>query len=190
MAGTQTIYLGTVLWDNTYSDVVNFESKEQRFNYFTTRETHGGRGFNPLPLSRPFVEDEGVVVVGYSYFHVMEHPNYMLVRTETVLAGGSSITHEFFAFIIDVQPDSEDTVIITFEKDYWQSNLFTGFTQRKSAMNIRNAFVIREHRDRWEDTAVYINGKYRYKPKRTHIHEGLETGRFIQNSAVAINTDE
>ena len=192
MAGTQTIYLGTVLWDNTYSDVVNFETREQRDSYFTTAKASGGLGFTNLPLSRPFNESEGVIVISRDYYQTYQgdRPNYMIVETYK-----DDDTHKLFAFIIDIEPDGDSTMIITFEKDFWQSNLFIqpsahGFTNNtKKAMDIRSAFVIREHRDRWETTPIVLSTGYRLKPKERYMNEGLETGRFIQQSAKEIETN-
>lgn len=195
MAGTQTIYLGVVPFDNTYSDVITFEDAYEREHYFKNTKAQGGLGFTALPLSRPLVEDEGVIVVTGNYYALMTwelQPNYLIVETEHQDSFVES--HQLFAFILDIQPDSDNTIIITFEKDYWQSNMFNGVDnviENSPVLDIRNAFVIREHKDRWQEVSGESNPIYKeFAPTNDYIDEELETGRFIQKDKTRLGVKD
>ncbi len=195
MAGTQTIYLGVVPFDNTYSDVITFEDAYEREYYFKNTKAQGGLGFTALPLSRPFVEDDGVIVITGNYYAIMTwelQPNYLIVETEH--QDNYSESHQLFAFILDIQPDSDSTIIITFEKDYWQSNMFNAvdsLIENSPVLDIRNAFVIREHKDRWQEVSGESDPIYKeFAPTNDYIDEELETGRFIQKDKTRLGVKD
>ena len=169
---TTKLYLCNVQWNNKYSHVVNFDSVSDRRDFFINNT---GLSFD---VKRILERDGGSVELKVEYTTaIREKYNYMYVVEEhTGTTDGGvpfNYQYEWFAFVTAFKRNSDETTIFNYEVDFWQTYFFDK-QGNKAVMDIADAFVQREHQDRWSrksETSFY--------PIYSRTLEGLEVGDKI-----------
>ncbi len=163
MSITTQLYIGSVGWNNKYTHVVNFASPSERSGYFTSHFTLQGT------VQRLLDRETGVVELDMTYTTMIrEKYNYLWVK-ET----HADYVYEWFAFVTGVTRNSKDTAIVNYEVDYWQTHQFDK-DGNKVVLDIQDAFIQREHKDRWTKDGISV------KPIYSRTIEGLEVGDMVK----------
>ncbi len=163
-----TIYLGSVKWNNKYTHVVDFQTETKRRAWFMNNFIEHAKTTKLLDREQGELETDIL-----TYNEMLERGfNYMYVEEfdERV-----DKTFKWFAFIVALERTNKDTVIIRYELDYWQTYFFKP-NGDKAVTDILDAFVKREHVDRWSTTPT----PNVYKPIYSRTIEGLEVGEMIK----------
>ncbi len=163
-----TIYLGSVKWNNKYTHVVDFQTETKRRAWFMNNFIEHAKTTKLLDREQGELETDIL-----TYNEMLERGfNYMYVEEfdERV-----DKTFKWFAFIVALERTNKDTVIIRYELDYWQTYFFKP-NGDKAVTDILDAFVKREHVDRWEATPT----PNVYKPIYSRTIEGLEVGEMLK----------
>lgn len=141
--------LKNVDFDNTYTDVVSFLSKEEQDGYFNQRVV---RAFQDITLTRI---NKTIKVTA----NVNELYNFNYCMFDNVIAG---VTKRFYAFINEVNFVNPNSTEIVFEIDVMQTYMFD--------YNLKESFIEREHQERFEKKDNLLI------PKLSRTLENLEIG--------------
>ena len=163
-----TIYLGSVKWNNKYAHVVDFQTETKRRAWFINHFIEHAKTTKLLDREQGELETDvltynEMLERGYNYMYVEEFDE----RVDK--------TFKWFAFITALERTNKDTVIIRYELDYWQTYFFKP-NGDKAVTDILDAFVKREHVDRWSTTST----PNVYKPIYSRTIEGLEVGEMLK----------
>ena len=163
-----TIYLGSVKWNNKYAHVVDFQTETKRRAWFINNFIEHAKTTKLLDREQGELETDvltynEMLERGYNYMYVEEFDD----RVDK--------TFKWFAFITALERTNKDTVIIRYELDYWQTYFFKP-NGDKAVTDILDAFVKREHVDRWSTTST----PNVYKPIYSRTIEGLEVGEMLK----------
>jgi len=163
-----TIYLGSVKWNNKYAHVVDFQTETKRRAWFINHFIEHAKTTKLLDREQGELETDvltynEMLERGYNYMYVEEFDE----RVDK--------TFKWFAFITALERTNKDTVIIRYELDYWQTYFFKP-NGDKAVTDILDAFVKREHVDRWSTTPT----PNVYKPIYSRTIEGLEVGEMLK----------
>lgn len=163
-----TIYLGSVKWNNKYAHVVDFQTETKRRAWFINNFIEHAKTTKLLDREQGELETDvltynEMLERGYNYMYVEEFDE----RVDK--------TFKWFAFIVALERTNKDTVIIRYELDYWQTYFFKP-NGDKAVTDILDAFVKREHVDRWSTTST----PNVYKPIYSRTIEGLEVGEMLK----------
>jgi len=170
-----TIYLGSVKWNNKYAHVVDFQTETKRRAWFMQNFIEHAKTTKLLDREQGELETDvltynEMLERGYNYMYVEEFDE----RVDK--------TFKWFAFITALERTNKDTVIIRYELDYWQTYFFKP-NGEKAATDILDAFVKREHVDRWSTTST----PNVYKPIYSRTIEGLEVGEMLKEEQSRYN---
>lgn len=163
-----TIYLGSVKWNNKYAHVVDFQTETKRRAWFINHFIEHAKTTKLLDREQGELETDvltynEMLERGYNYMYVEEFDD----RVDK--------TFKWFAFITALERTNKDTVVIRYELDYWQTYFFKP-NGDKAVTDILDAFVKREHVDRWSTTST----PNVYKPIYSRTIEGLEVGEMLK----------
>ncbi len=163
-----TIYLGSVKWNNKYAHVVDFQTETKRRAWFMDNFIEHAKTTKLLDREQGELETDvltynEMLERGYNYMYVEEFDE----RVDK--------TFKWYAFIVALERTNKDTVIIRYELDYWQTYFFKP-NGDKAVTDILDAFVKREHVDRWAKTTT----PNVYKPIYSRTIEGLEVGEMLK----------
>ena len=163
-----TIYLGSVMWNNKYAHVVDFQTETKRRAWFMNNFIEHAKTTKLLDREQGDLETDvltynEMLERGYNYMYVEEFDE----RVDK--------TFKWFAFITALERTNKDTVIIRYELDYWQTYFFKP-NGDKAVTDILDTFVKREHVDRWSTTST----PNVYKPIYSRTIEGLEVGEMLK----------
>jgi len=167
-----TIYLGSVKWNNKYTHVVDFQTETKRRAWFMQNFIEHAKTTKLLDREQGELETDiltynEMLERGYNYMYVEEFDE----RVDK--------TFKWFAFIVALERTNKDTVIIRYELDYWQTYFFKP-NGEKAATDILDAFVKREHQDRWTRNGNVLS------PIWSRTIEGIEVGDMVKVSDTPI----
>jgi len=167
-----TIYLGSVKWNNKYTHVVDFQTETKRRAWFMHNFIEHAKTTKLLDREQGELETDvltynEMLERGYNYMYVEEFDE----RVDK--------TFKWFAFIVALERTNKDTVIIRYELDYWQTYFFKP-NGEKAATDILDAFVKREHQDRWVKKGTKLS------PIWSRTIEGIEVGDMVKVSDTPI----
>lgn len=170
-----TIYLGSVKWNNKYAHVVDFQTETKRRAWFINNFIEHAKTTKLLDREQGELETDvltynEMLERGYNYMYVEEFDE----RVDK--------TFKWFAFITALERTNKDTVVIRYELDYWQTYFFKP-NGDKAVTDILDAFVKREHVDRWSTTST----PNVYKPIYSRTIEGLEVGEMLKEEQSRYN---
>ena len=160
---TTHLYLGRVGWNNKYTHVVDFETQTKQREWFEANFTSGYQG-----QTRVLKRDSEPIELNIDYATFIQN-NYNYIWVKEV--NGENV-YQWFAFVTAVTRNNSNTAIINYEVDYWQTYHFTK-DGVKAVTDIKDAFVQREHQDRWKVTVDDI------EPIFSRTIENLETGDMV-----------
>ena len=161
-----TIYLGSVKWNNKYTHVVDFQTETKRRAWFMHNFIEHAKTTKLLDREQGELETDvltynEMLERGYNYMYVEEFDE----RVDK--------TFKWFAFIVALERTNKDTVVIRYELDYWQTYFFKP-NGEKAATDILDAFVKREHQDRW------VKNGSKLSPIWSRTIEGIEVGDMVK----------
>lgn len=167
-----TIYLGSVKWNNKYTHVVDFQTGTKRRAWFMNNFIEHAKTTKLLDREQGELETDiltynEMLERGYNYMYVEEFDE----RVDK--------TFKWFAFITALERTNKDTVVIKYEIDYWQTYFFKP-NGDKATTDILDAFVKREHQDRWRKSGGL------YYPIWSRTIEGVEVGDMVVKSQETI----
>ena len=170
-----TIYLGSVKWNNKYTHVVDFQTETKRRAWFMHNFIEHAKTTKLLDREQGELETDvltynEMLERGYNYMYVEEFDE----RVDK--------TFKWFAFIVALERTNKDTVIIRYEIDYWQTYFFKP-NGEKAATDILDAFVKREHQDRWTRKGNVLS------PIWSRTIEGIEVGDMVKTNEKVISYD-
>ncbi len=167
-----TIYLGSVKWNNKYTHVVDFQTETKRHAWFSNNFIEHAKTTKLLDREQGELETDvltynEMLERGYNYMYVEEFDE----RVDK--------TFKWFAFIVALERTNKDTVIIRYELDDWQTYFFKP-NGEKAATDILDAFVKREHQDRWVKIGTKLS------PIWSRTIEDIEVGDMVKVSDTPI----
>ena len=131
--------LSNIDFDNSYNNVLSFDSEEKQSEYFDTKVEYSFLNFS---IVRP--NEEVKVQVNINDLNGVNYCRY-----ENVINGKAKT---FYAFILSKEYVNPITTRLILETDIWQTYMFD-FTMKES-------FVKREHQDRFtSDGKVIVNNE-------------------------------
>ena len=170
-----TIYLGSVKWNNKYTHVVDFQTETKRHAWFSNNFIEHAKTTKLLDREQGELETDVL-----TYNEMLERGyNYMYVEE---FDGRVDKTFKWFAFIVALERTNKDTVIIRYELDYWQTYFFKP-NGEKAVTDILDAFVKREHQDRWVKKGTKLS------PIWSRTIEGIEVGDMVKTNEKVITYD-
>ncbi len=170
-----TIYLGSVKWNNKYTHVVDFQTETKRRAWFMHNFIEHAKTTKLLDREQGELETDvltynEMLERGYNYMYVEEFDE----RVDKAF--------KWFAFIVALERTNKDTVIIRYELDYWQTYFFKP-NGEKAVTDILDAFVKREHQDRWTRSGNVLS------PIWSRTIEGIEVGDMVKVDEKKITYD-
>lgn len=167
-----TIYLGSVKWNNKYTHVVDFQTETKRRAWFMHNFIEHAKTTKLLDREQGELETDvltynEMLERGYNYMYVEEFDE----RVDK--------TFKWYAFIVALERTNKDTVIIRYELDYWQTYFFKP-NGEKAVTDILDAFVKREHQDRWVKKGTKLS------PIWSRTIEDIEVGDMVKVSDTPI----
>ena len=145
---SSNIYLCDVPFTNNYTDVLDFTNETEQKNYFNAK-------INKTFTNYVYVKKDNAIKVEGNVDDLITN-NYLFYKN-------GNTNKWYYCFITDMQWISENSTIIYFDTDVWQTWMF--------AIKYNPSFVEREH---VTNDSVGANT----------VPEGLETGEFICNAHV------
>lgn len=142
---SSNIYLCSVPWTNNYSDVLTFNSREEQNAYFR-------KLINKSFSSYVYVKKDSAIKVEGNVDDLIMN-NYLFYKN-------ANTNKWYYCFITNIEWISENSTVIYFETDFWQTWAFD--------ITFMPSFIEREH---VSNDSVGAN----------LVPEGLETGEYIAN---------
>jgi len=163
------------MWNNKYAHVVDFQTETKRRAWFINNFIEHAKTTKLLDREQGELETDvltynEMLERGYNYMYVEEFDD----RVDK--------TFKWFAFITALERTNKDTVIIRYELDYWQTYFFKP-NGDKAVTDILDAFVKREHQDRWRRQANKL------LPIWSRTIEGIEVGDMVKVNETKITYD-
>lgn len=140
--------LGNVNFDNSYQNVIDFESREQQEDYFDEKIVKSYDNFTIVRKNEEIKIEENVNNVNSNYCRY----------TNTI--GNDEKT--FYAFIKNKEYVNPEITRLTLEVDVWQTYMFD--------FEMKQSFIDRQHKDRFQ----IVNNAI--KPKYDLVKENIDAG--------------
>ena len=140
--------LENVNFDNSYQNVIDFDSQEQQDEYFENMVVESFDEFTVIRQDEEIKIEKNVNTINSNYCRY----------TNTI----DGVEKTFYAFILSKEYVNPDITRLTLEVDVWQTYLFD--------YKIKQSFIDRQHKDRFQITNKSI------KPKYDLIKENVDAG--------------
>lgn len=164
------LFYGDMKFTNDYSNVLQFDNKTTRDNYFNSMSDFVD--FNNVEFNSVMFEGGSVkVVIPKENLAIIDNINYCYIDFALVGENGYEQKRKYyFVNSYNIVSSSEDVTVIAFnlEYDIWQNHQFD-FT-------LRECSIERSHMDRWN-----VDGTLKYKRP---LEDSFECNMEIENSQV------